>query len=220
MALDYEVDSIPEGFEDHYIEKDGKFVLDVKGIKNDSSSEDVEKYKSELEQMKEKLNEFRNTNIKLMKQIENSGAKVDEGFNVDIESAINEAIGPIKERNEELLKQNEMLQATLEEVVLSDRVKDIAIKHGVVESALFDVVSRAKQVFTVKDGKPVPKDRKNSRDADGNILDPEKWIERLSEEAPHLFKPSNGSGAVRPTSGFVHAPKTSVQKIADGLKKL
>jgi len=214
--LEMKVEAVPAGLEDHYIEQDGMYILDVSGI-DDS---ELVTTKDELTKIKTKLSEFRRTNENLMKQIKNSGGNVDDDFQVDIESAINEALKPIKDKNDHLMEENFKLQSTLEEVVLSDKVKDIAIKHGVFESALSDVVSRARNVFTVKDGKTVPKDKKNSRDADGNVIDPEKWITTLSESAPHLFKPSNGSGAVRPMNGQVQHERSAVNKIADGLKKL
>ena len=216
--LDFKVDSIPEGLEDHYKEVDGSFVLDVEGIEVDTTELDATK--TELSNTKTKLGEFRTTNSNLMKQIKQSGGNVDDDYNVDIDAAINEALAPIKDSNLTLKDENAKLQATLEEVVLSDKVKDIAIKHGVFESALSDVVSRARNVFTVKDGKTIPKDKKNSRDADGNVLDTENWLKKLADDAPHLFKPSNGSGAHRPIGGQMQTPKSSTQKIADGLKNL
>ena len=216
--LDYKVESVPEGLEDHYVEQDGSFVLDITGMVADTT--ELDNTKTELATQKTKVADFRKTNESLMKQIKNSGGNVDENYQVNIDDAINEALAPIRESNVSLKDENSKLHATLEEVVLSDKVKDIAMKHGVFESALSDVVSRAKNVFTVKEGKPVPKDKKNSRDADGNVLSTETWLQSLSDSAPHLFKPSNGSGAVRPINGHIQPDRSSAQKIADGLNKL
>lgn len=214
--LKYQVETIPEGLEAHYTEQNGKFILDVEG----QDTSELDSTKSELATTKTKLSEFRQTNSNLMKQIKDSGGNVDDDFKIDIDAAINEALAPIKEKNTSLMDENAKLQTTLEEVVLSDKVKDIAITHGVHEGALSDVVSRAKNVFIVKDGKTIPKDKRGSRDADGNVLTPEKWIEGLSETAAHLFKSSQGSGAIRPMGGQIQSDRSSVNKIADGLKKL
>ena len=220
MSLQFKVDTVPEGFDEHYTEADdGTFVLNVEGIETPDTTE-VDTLRTELETTKQKVSQFRKTNTDLMKQIKEKGGEVKDDFSVDIDSAINEALTPIKEKNLKLEQSNAQLQSTLEEVVLSDKVKDIAIKHGVFESALQDIVSRARNVFTVKDGKPVPKDNKASRDEEGNVLSPEKWIEGLAENAPHLFKPSNGSGAVRPVGGHIVAEKSANQKIEDKIKNL
>lgn len=214
------VSEIPEGLEEHYTENDeGQFVLDVDGLpKPDTAERDT--LQVALDDAKGKVAQFRKTNVTLMKQIKDQGGNVDDNYQVDIETTVNEALAPIKEKNLKLEETNKQLQVTLEEVVLSDRVKDIAIKHGVHESALLDITSRARKVFTVKDGKPIPKDSKNSRDEDGNVLSPESWLVQLTESAPHLFKSSNGSGAQRSATGVIQTERTATQKIADGLQKV
>lgn len=174
---------------------------------------------TELTAQKSKVGEFRTHNVALRKQVEQSGGQVDQTSHTDVDTAINEAVKPIKDRNDALEKSNAELQKTLEEVVLSDKVKDIALKNGVVDSALTDVVTRAKAVFTVKDGKTIPKDSKN-RDADGNPNTPENWLAGLATDAPHLFAVSTGSGARKPVGGKQAVERSSTQKIADGLNKL
>ena len=223
MALALEVTEVPEGLEEYYKQDGDKFVLDVEGDANTSDADElasqIATLTNELNEAKGKVAQFRKTNTGLMKQIKNSGGQVDDDFNVDINTAIEEALKPIQEKNENLLKQNTELQGVLEEVVLSDRVKDIAIKYGVHESALPDVVSRARDVFTVKDGKPVPKS-KNSRDEDGKLIAPDTWISALAESAPHLFKPSSGTGAVKPNGkGNPTGQMSANDKILAGLKE-
>lgn len=173
---------------------------------------------TELADAKTKVGEFRTHNVALRQQIEKAGGQVDQTSHTDVDTAINEAITPIKERNDALSKENAELQKTLEEVVLSDKVKDIAIKNGVVDSALTDVVTRAKSVFTVKDGKTIPKDSKN-RDEEGNPTTPESWLTGLATDAPHLFAASTGSGARKPVGGKQVVERSSTQKIVDGLNQ-
>ena len=223
MALALEVKEVPEGLETAYRADGDKFVLDVEGVVSESTVDDltsqIATLTNELNDTKGKVAKFRETNTGLMKQIKNSGGQVDDNFNVDINAAIEEALKPIKDKNEVLMKQNTELQGVLEEVVLSDKVKDIAIRHGVVESALPDIVSRARDVFTVKDGKTIPKSA-NSRDADGKLIEPDTWISALAESAPHLFKPSNGTGAVKPNGkGNPNGQMSANDKILAGLKE-
>ena len=179
--------------------------------------------------IRDRANEFRTNNIKLTKQVEQLGLKgltsgESTGANEEqVQALIEDAVSDMRIKLDGFETEKNALQSQLEEVVLSDRVKDIAIQHGVFESALPDIVSRARTVFTVKDGKPVPLDKK-SRDEDGNVLNPESWLKKLQDDATHLFKPSNGSGATRPNgngrqSGMrEQANRKSTDKIADGLK--
>lgn len=211
MALQKVVDSVPEGLETHYQEKEGKFHLVVEG------EDDLV---SELTTVKTKLEEFRANNIKLMKQNKELSEKAGTATETpDIDALVNQAVAEINNRNKLLADQNVALQSQLEEIVLSDRVKDAAIKHGVHESALVDVVTRAKGVFAVKDGKPIPKNKE--RDGDGEVMSPEKWIETLAASAPHLFKPSTGSNARRSNApGGNSQELSSTEKIAAGLNKV
>ena len=184
----------------------------------DTMASNLTRVETELATTKTKVGEFRSHNVALRQQIESAGGQVDQSSHTDVDTAINEAVKPIKDRNDALSKENATLQKTLEEVVLSDKVKDIAIKNGVVESALTDVVTRAKNVFTVKDGKTIPKDSKN-RDADGNPTTPENWMTGLATDAPHLFAISTGSGARKPVGGKQVVERSSMQKIQDGLNQ-
>lgn len=221
MSLQYRVEEVPEGLESYYKETAEGFVLDVEGVAPQS---ELEAIKTEAEESKKKVKEFRQHNIALRKQVEAS-SKIetkdgDSGEPPNIENLIEDAVSEMKNKLSETADERNILRSQLEEVVLSDKVKDIAVKHGVFESALPDIVTRAKAVFTVKDGKPVP--MKESRDENGELLSPESWMKKLEEDAPHLFKPSTGSGAHRPVSGM-RSPKgeerSSAQKIADGISK-
>ena len=224
MTLALEVTEVPAGLEEYYTQDGDKFVLDVEDVVSTSAYDELTAANAtlttDLNESKGKVATFRQTNTGLMKQIKDSGGQVDEDFNVDINTAIEEALKPIKDKNESLIKQNNELQGVLEEVVLSDKVKDIAIANGVHESALPDVVSRARGVFTVKDGKTVPKG-KNNRDEDGKLLAPDTWISALAQSAPHLFKSSSGAGAQRPNGKGNPTGKLSANDlISGGLKEL
>ena len=215
MALNFKVTEVPEGLEDYYKETEDGYVLDVEGAVDQGSYETL---KAEAEEKKSKLDEFRTHNIKLRKQIEQSSSAGSESDPPNIDELIEERVSDMKEKMSRIEAENNQYKSQLEEVVLSDRVKDIAIRHGVYETALPDVVQRARGVFTVKDGKPVPVDKK-ARDENGELYNPETWLTKLQEDAPHLFKPSSGSGAKSPVNGVSSAdkPRSSTEKIAAGL---
>lgn len=215
MALNYKVDKVPEGLETYYKETSDGFVLDVDGVVDETAFNTT---KAEAEETKQKVKEFREHNIKLRQQVE-SATKTPEGTEPpNIEALIEDSVKEMKTEMTRTLEERNQLKSQLEEVVLSDRVKDIAIRHGVYETALPDVVTRAKGVFTVKDGKPVPVDTK-ARDETGELYTPDSWLKKLESDAPHLFKPSSGSGAHRPVNGSGRGQDTrsSTDKIAAGL---
>lgn len=212
MALQFEVDAIPAGLEEHYVAKDGKFVLDVAG-------QPAPVVDAEAVEAKEKVKEFRATNIALkqkLEALEAASGKVENTPN--IEDLVRNAVAANTQKLQQVEQERTALQAQLEEVVLSDKVKDAALKHGVHESALVDVVNRAKAAFTVKDGKPLPKD--NAVDADGQVLSPEAWIKSLAASAPHFFKQSTGAGARKPLGSAVQGDRTTQQKLAAGVSSL
>jgi len=219
MSLDYRVTTVPEGLEEHYKQDgDNGFVLEVAGVVDETSYNTL---KAESEESKAKVKEFRDNNIKLKEQIEgfNHQSAPEGDASADVQAKIDAAVSGMRERLDKFENENQTLTHQLEEVVLSDRVKDIAVRNGVHESALPDVVTRARSVFTVKDGKPVPKDSVG-RDEQGNVLTPESWFKKLETDAPHLFKPSTGTGARRSASGrFVEGDQkvTPMDRIRSGL---
>lgn len=214
MPLAYETTQVPEGLQQYYKETDGKFVLDVEGVVPQAQFTQLQQRATELDG---KVSEFRSNNIALRQQLEQAGKQT-----VDIEALLEPRIAEMKSNYETQLStlntSNTQLQQHLERVVLSDSVKDAAIKYGVLETALPDVIARARETFTVKDGVAVSRDGKG--DKDGKPLTVQGWLTGLTESASHLFAPSRGSGAQRPVSGHKPASTVStIDKISAGLSK-
>lgn len=212
MPLQYEVTQVPEGLEAHYKQVDGKFVLDVEGVVPQTQFAQVQTRATELES---KVAEFRTNNISLKQQLEAAGKQ-----QVDIDALLEPRVAEMKQNYtsqiESLNTTKAQLEQHLERVLLSDGVKDAAIKYGVLETALPDVIARARETFTIKDGVAAPKTK--AVDKEGKPLTVQGWITSLTESAPHLFAPSRGTGAQRPVSGVTQKPSMSpVDKIAAGL---
>jgi len=104
---------------------------------------------------------------------------------------------------------NAALTKQLTDLLINKEVVQEATKHKLLSTAVLDIQGRARQVFTVKDGKVV------ALEADGRTpkynkggtaeLDITEWVKELTAEAPHLFEGSSGSGA--PGSGSGGTPK-------------
>jgi len=211
-----EYEELDDAVKAYYKESGKDYVLDVE---DDGSAA--------------KLKEFRENNIKLMKQMEELREQADALKDIDPDKA-REALAKMREleesklleagevdklvekRTEEMRKEYENkikalndglqekdseLQSTsnrLSEILIDSEVSRAVGEVGTVrKGALSDVMSRARSMFTLKDGEPVAL-------RDGNIVysakDPNKpmtiseWAGKLPEDAPHLFEDSKGGG--------------------------
>lgn len=83
--------------------------------------------------------------------------------------------------------------------VLSDSIREAAVKTGAIPDAMDDIVLRARGVFTLnEEGNPVAVDRDGNAimGKDGKTpLTPIEWAEGLKETARHLWPTPSGGGA-------------------------
>lgn len=192
--LKFETTEVPAGLENYYESTGTGYRLKVEGAVP----------VAELDEQKNKLKEFRENNIALTRkndelarfeQMFQSGefssekisAKIDEQAKLkalEIKAAYDR---DIQENTEKLNGVQEALRKTL----LDAAVTKAAIGHGVAESALPDVFTRAKDAFTVLDGKL--KASSTSLDENGSELTVESWMKKLVKDAPHFFNSSRGS---------------------------
>ena len=173
--------------------------------------------------LKTKLDEFRSNNVTLLKKQEELETKfngidldsyndmiqqardlkdkklIDEG---KIDELLEERTKSMREEHNNALEgmkgEQSSLTKKLEHLLIDNAVRDSALKAGVVDTAIDDVVLRSQSIFSVKEGQAVPHDK------DGNIIfgngnsDPmsvNEWVKGLTESAPHLFNASTGSGS-------------------------
>lgn len=232
MALKLFVESL-EGLDQNIAglyEKDGegKFRLDVEGAVP-----------------REKLDEFRNSNIDLMKKLDNfknvdptkyqtllglekkltdkeliEAGKVDEVVQARVLTMKTEHDGVVSQLNDNLSIANRQLESLL----IDSAVRVKALEAGVIPTAVDDVMLRAKTVFKIVDGKAVPHaEGKPMYGKDGvNAMSVDEWVGSLAKSATHLFGATIGGGAqgVRSQSRQTpNAKMSSIQKIQSGLQK-
>lgn len=194
---------------------------------------------------KDKLDEFRNNNVKLLKDLEKFkdvdlakyqellalAKKADEKKLIDageIDKVVEQRVGEMKSTYEAQLKtlteQNSVAQRQLESLLIDNAVRDAAVKSGVQPTAVDDVLLRAKATFKIKDGNAVPVDSQGNvvYGKDGSTpMSVVDWTTGLKKQAPHLFQGSQGGGAQGSGKGNVDTSKlSSAQKIAQGLDAL
>lgn len=194
---------IPEPLREHYVEKDGKFVLDAEGVEDVTGLKrslererkaaqdlaakykgiDPEKYKAAVEKL-EALED---------KELIDAG-KVEELLKVRTERMRQD----YDTRLATVTEQNGTLSKELEKLLIDNSIQAAAIAHKVQKTALADALGRGRSVFRLVDGKAIPHKPDGSvwYGKDGNTpLSADEWVGGvLVTDAPHLFEQSTGGG--------------------------
>jgi hypothetical protein len=215
------LDEVPEAQHELYVERDGRFHLDVEGVVP-----------------QDRLREFRENNIKLMKEREELNAKLEKFKDIDPEK-YQDAIKKLQELDdkkmldegkiEELLTMRterlrtdydnqikafqkkvtdlEASSKTLADELAKERIdgrlREAAGKVGIRSSALPDLINRGRQVWRLVEGNPVAMHGEQmiyGKDPSKPIA-MDEWIGSLSDDAPHLFETSSGGGAQNQPGG-------------------
>ena len=202
--LKYEVNEVPEGLETYYTKTDdGKFRLQVEGVVS----------QAQFDEQKNKVKEFRDKNTELLKDntslnsfkdvLGGSGNLTPEGINKKIEELANSRaetlIKDLKTKHQDevntLTTDLNGKKSKLNSLTLTEQVRKAGPKHGVLDSAYDDVMYRAERDWEIgDDGSMKLKTAKLNSDGKA-ITTLEDWVADTVKAAPHLAKPSQGTGA-------------------------
>ncbi len=216
MALKFRYktkDEIPAELVSLYAEREGGWQLDCDGVAE-----------------KAKLDEFRNNNTALLKQVEDLKKRF-EGIDPDevrklaeqkarleeerqlkageldkvVESRVKGLRGEWEKQVATLNAEREALNTRLTAIQIDQGVITAATKRGLRPTAITDITSRARSVFKLVNGAP------RAFEADGTTvrygrdgvtpMSLEEWVDAQVAEAPHLFESNAGSGAASTGSG-------------------
>src|SRR5262245_45078944 len=210
---------VPLALKEHYVEKDGKWLLqldppaeDVTGLKNALGQErnlrrDTEKTLSDLKV------KFEGIDPDDYRKLQDRVKGLDDAEIYDrqgIEALVLRRTESMKQEHERqmsgLRRENDQLKGTaadLDRRWRQDRIKtallDAAARAGVAKGAMPDAVQRGMAVFVDLDehGNVVSKNGDDIRYGKDGIspLSPDEWMGALKTEAPHLWPASTGSGA-------------------------
>lgn len=176
MALKFmleKLDEVEEGLRKLYVEQEGKFYLDVDGVvskdklaefrdKNISLMKAIDKYKI-LTEDPEKVQELVNEFNTLRKT---KGKVSDKEINDLVEEKVVQRVAQMKEEHRVALQtetdKTGVLTRQLEGLLIDSAIRSEAGKLGVRAAAVDDVLLRARAVFKVQDGAAVPFDKKGS----------------------------------------------------------
>jgi hypothetical protein len=208
-----------------YAERDGAWVLDVEGA--------VEKAK---------LDEFRNSNVALMKErdemkkrfegidpeevraIADEKRRLEEAAQLKageadkvIESRVKALKGEFDKQLSTVTNERDTLNARLVAIQIDQGVITEASKRGLRASAIPDITSRARGTFKLVNGVPTAfeADGRTVRHGKDGPMTLEEWVDTQVSEAPHLFESNAGGGAAGNGSGGVGQRKNPFRRGPD-----
>jgi hypothetical protein len=161
---------------------------------------------------RQKLSEFRDSNIQLRKQIEElteQNKKLSETRDTsvnktDIEALVQNATKALSEQVSALQKENSDYKERTAKSSRDSALREALVKSGVLPEAIPDALNRGIGIFSVgEDGKLIAKDGDaplmSKKDAT-KALTPQEWAESLKSDARHLFGSPAGVGALGSSS--------------------
>lgn len=215
---------------------DGKFHLQISGTPTGFVSA------AEHATTNAKLVEFRDNNIKMIKELEDLRPKVKmlEGLDVDaakkalarvkeledagvkdkdgiaamVKAQVEAATKPLTEQITTLTTRNADLDKRASDAVRRAKVGEAFTKAGGEPSALDYIVGKSDGVFQVKDGNLVAVEGRFSPTKPADPLGVDEWMGMQAKESGFAFKPSGGGGAEggKPNGGVVRNPNQTVIK--------
>lgn len=224
------LEDIPENIRSFYQQgQDGAYYLQVEGAVDKAR---LDEFRDNNTKLMRELEAFKGIDPKKVQEMQETQRKLEEKKLIDagdFEGLVSQRVATMKQSYEDQINQLTQTLNTsnrqLEVLLIDNAVREHAIKSGVIPTAVDDVLLRAKTVFKVEEGRPVAKDAKGNTlyGKDGqNSLSLGEWLGGLKDQAPHLFVPSTGSGAhhSKGTTGNPGGANLSAaQKIAQGLSK-
>lgn len=213
LANKTEVDALDLSLRTLYVERDGKFVLDVEGMVPST----------EIHDLKLRVAEFRDNNINLTRERDTlkaaaakfEGIDPDEAKTIkveyeklkgkgvkgadDLQNAINAAVAaatkPINDKLAEESSAREKAQRAADDARFRELFTADASKSGVKSSSLRHVLREAGDKFELKDGVIVPKPGIKHPTDPLKTLSTTDWLQDLAKTDDYLFEPSVGGGA-------------------------
>jgi hypothetical protein len=218
-------DQVPEALKSIAVEKDGKFIANVVPKKelddfrenNLKISRDRDNLNSvigrlttdvgfdpeKIDDFVAQIGEYRETHQqvadgKLVK--DTSLAQAVEAKTGEMKRTYEGQINGLSKQVTDLTKDNEGLKQNLNRSIV-DREVMMAVndpKSGALPEATRHILREAYEVFTIDDGKLIPKDREGNviYGSDGaSPMSPMEWLQKQQETNPFFFKQAQGGGA-------------------------
>ena len=191
-----------------YKQEGEEFHLDVEGMVPKSQLDEFRETNrglhKQVEDLTAGLKKFEGVDLKKWTDLQETERKVKDKQLIDagkIDDLIASRLEPIKKEFQTQLdtekKRNEQLSGRLETMQIDDQLTKLGTTKGLRPSAIEDMIARGRRVFKLQDGKVVAvgQDGATLLTKQGEPMTMDRWVEQLSSDAPHLFQASTGSGA-------------------------
>lgn len=205
------LEGVPEALHAFYVEKDGKFELQVTGVPAQGDLDSVRnllvKEKALHKTLQERvklLGDHRIEDIPAMldriPELEaTQGTVDDEKINQLVEARIKARVGPVERERDKLQTQVAEKDQTIKDFeakdrtrTIHDKVREDAVKAKVLPEAVDDALLLADRIFEVDDaGRVVTKDNVGVTPG----IEPSVWFTDVQKTKSHWWGPSTGGGA-------------------------
>lgn len=192
------LDAVDEAFRPAYVEQDGKYVLDAEFDGHPVQAKLKRAIATERESREltaKELKAFKDLGFS-PEQIAEIKAKADaakDDKQPDFERVLAKRMQEVEERFKPIVTEAESLRSENRRLKLTDKVRAAAIKAGVIEDEVDDVLRLTEAHFELdKEGRPIVLDD----DGDPSDKTPEQWFtEVYKKQRPGRFKGTGGSGS-------------------------
>jgi uncharacterized protein YdcH (DUF465 family) len=207
--------AVPEALKEFYTEKEGKYFLNAEGLTPET----------ELKEAKAKISEFRDSNVRLMKRIDEEllpklktfdgldpeeyktlkaeketftkkGVKGADDIEALIQKNVSAAVKPLVDELTNIKQERLTLKQQLESKAVDEHITNVANKAGIDPDCLRPALTLAREVFKYKDGKVIALNGDTPVYSKEHPDQPLTAEEWLPTGVPKaFFKPSAGGGA-------------------------
>lgn len=205
------LDGVPEALHAFYVERDGKFHLQVTGLPAQGDvtrlTEALRKERADHAALKERVKLLGDVRIEdaveqlaRIPELEATQGQVDEEkVNALVEARIKGRLGPVERERDNLRTQvgekDEVIkgfEAKERTRTIHDKVREDAVKAKLLPEAIEDALLLADRVMEVDEtGRVVTKDNVGVTPG----IEPSVWLTDMQKSRPHWWGPSGGGGA-------------------------
>lgn len=203
-------DEIPaETLRPFYVEKDGKYTLDleIEGLAPASKIEEMRQTNiTERQRHEDELKKFEGVDPEEYRVLKGRSELLDEKKLIakgDVDSVVSkrvdDATRQFKDKEREYQQREARLRDTISAVTIENRVVQAAVPFGLRKGAAVDLIERARKIFKVNDdGQPVAyeSDGRTPKTKLGDPYTIEDFVKELSgdDNTKHLFEDNAGGG--------------------------
>jgi hypothetical protein len=201
-------DQVPSDHAALYTERDGAWFLNAEGVVDSSTADELRKQKSALEQQLNELNKrFDGINpddvraqLEEKRKLEEAHALKTGEFDKLLQSRTQTIRSDFEKQLSSVVSERDALTAKLTDIQINQGVIIAGTRRGLRPTAIPDITARARSAFKLVNGVPRAFEPDGSTVRTGRDgvtpMTVEEWIDAQVSDAPHLFEPNSGSGAL------------------------